>query len=403
LPPSAESKAILTQEVPTTTQRNITILISSLQGGGAERVCCILANGLSGRGYEVTIITTKGPGLLVYPLAPSVRLVSMRVLPCTRWSPWDRLWTPVERLRILRNTCRDTRPDVLISFMVASNVPSVMASRVLGWMPWRLIVSEHTNPALFPPTRPGRLARRLTYPFADAVVTCGEGVASWFKSHLPRIEAVPIQNPVLLSDREPDPTADEVAQNMGGQNWILAMGRLGAEKRFDLLLLAFSRTASRQNWHLGIIGDGPLRPQLQQCIKSLGLEKHALLLGRLRNPYPVLKAGKVFALSSHYEGFPIALLEAMACGLPAVAFDCDYGPREIIRHEVDGLLVPPGDADALARALGRVTEDERFRLALAARASEVTERFTLKRFLDSWENLIERLTESRRRGSNRST
>jgi len=374
----------------------ISLLISNLMGGGAERVCCLLANGLLRRGHEVSIVTLDAAHVAAYPLDGAVRVVHLgacrpgRSLSC-------RAAQNLRRVGRIRGALQRLASDAVIGFMTESNVLATLAGRVFCRLPCRLMLNERVDPHSHNRAALACVARRLTFPFADAVVPCSRAMAPWYERWLPPRKVVPIQNPVVLDDRPPDAQADEQARRMAGENWILAMGRLHEQKGYDLLLEAFARVPARQpeNWRLGILGEGDQRPELERRIEALGLGGRAELLGRFANPYPVLRAGEIFALSSRYEGFPNALTEAMACGLPAVAFDCPTGPAEIIRPEEDGLLVAPGDVDGFAKALARLMGDEQLRGRLAARAPEVLTRFRLDRFLDAWEELLGRLTRGR--------
>jgi glycosyltransferase involved in cell wall biosynthesis len=112
------------------------------------------------------------------------------------------------------------------------------------------------------------------------------------------------------------------------------------------------------------------------------------LAGATRQPAAALARSEIFVLSSRIEGFPNVLIEAMALGRPVVAFDCTFGPAEIVRDGVDGLLVPVGDVDALAAAIVRLLGEPDTRAALGRRAVEVRERFALPAILDRWTGLV---------------
>lgn len=140
---------------------------------------------------------------------------------------------------------------------------------------------------------------------------------------------------------------------------VVAIGRLREQKGFDLLIPAFSHVvAVRPDWTLRIYGEGSERQALQQLIRDCGLQDHVVLAGWSTSIGEELGQASLFALSSRSEGFPMVLLEAMSKGLPVVSYDCPYGPREIISHGRDGLLVPAQDVAGLAAALLELIGDD---------------------------------------------
>jgi glycosyltransferase involved in cell wall biosynthesis len=175
----------------------------------------------------------------------------------------------------------------------------------------------------------------------------------------------------------------------------MAMGRLNRQKGFDLLLRAFALAApaapTGSPWQLVILGEGEERPALTALVTELGLAGRVHLPGRIDNPYDSLRQAELFVMSSRYEGFPMSLLEAMACGLPVLCTDCSTGAREILTPGVDGELVPPEDVPALGAALAALMADPARRRALAAQAPKVLERFSLERVLARWDDLFRRL------------
>jgi glycosyltransferase involved in cell wall biosynthesis len=249
-----------------------------------------------------------------------------------------------------------------------------------------VVVSERIDPSQHPIPWPWRLLRRLTYPRARAIVLQTRAAASYFPaSWAGRIVVVP--NPVPATSA-PGPGG---VRPRDGRRLIVGMGRLERQKGFDLMIRAFAAIAGeRPDWDATILGDGPERGALAAAIAGAGMTERIALPGRESDAMGVLRRADLFVLSSRYEGFPNALCEAMACGLPVVAFDCRSGPAEIVRDGVDGLLVPAGDVGALASAMSKLTGDPERRRAMGARATEVSERFSIDGVAALWESVLER-------------
>lgn len=341
----------------------VALVISSLAGGGAERIVAGLARHWARAGVRVTVVTLSSRDTDVHALAPGVHRVALDLLRPSRDVVQGALQAS-RRVRALRGALAAARPEVVVSFLARTNVLSILACRGTG-LP--VLVSERTDPRHNLVGKTWTAARRLLYPHAAGVVVQTESVATWARAFCPRVHVIP--NFVERPSRLAEPRVDR------GPRRLVAMGRLGPEKGFDLLIEAFARVAAAHpEWSLTILGEGPQRPALEARVRRARLGQRVSLPGHVLDPLPFLASSHVFALSSRFEGFPNALLEAMACGLPVVAFDCPSGPAEIVADGVNGLLVPRGDVGALAASLSSLMNDPiaRARLGLAAREISAT-------------------------------
>lgn len=173
---------------------------------------------------------------------------------------------------------------------------------------------------------------------------------------------------------------------------VVAAGRLVAQKGFDLLIPAFAQVAARHpEWRLRIFGAGPRKERLSSLIEEHGMGAHISLKGRSNRLYDEMAGASIYALSSRHEGLPMVMIEAMAHALPIVAFDCPTGPKDVLTHDVDGLLVPPEDVDGLAAALNRLVEDPDLRVRLGAAAAETAREYSADAVMPLWEDLFNEL------------
>ncbi len=353
--------------------------ISSLGGGGAERVISIMANYWAGKGRDVTVITLASEEKDVYHLDERVRRAAFDLEKKSQGA-WDALKNNLQRILYLRKTLRASRPDVVIGFSEHMSVMMLLATLGLS-IP--VIVFEHTDPRQAPLDRFWGFLRRWSYFRAKGIVLLTEELKGVAAQNWPEKLLHVIPNPAVVVESNKDaPPPFELPPR-----FIVAMGRLVPLKGFDMLLEAFSR-CERDDWSLVILGEGEDRPRLEHLVKKFNLEQRTLLPGRVAEPSLILRRAGIFVLSSRYEGFPMALVEAMACGVAVLSFDCPTGPSDIIRDGEDGILVPPEDISALTGAMTWLMDDERQRHRLATRAPEVMERFCVEKVMDQWDALL---------------
>jgi GalNAc-alpha-(1->4)-GalNAc-alpha-(1->3)-diNAcBac-PP-undecaprenol alpha-1,4-N-acetyl-D-galactosaminyltransferase len=352
-----------------------------------------LANLWADRGDAVTLVTLAPRTNDFYPLHPGVERVGLNQSQMSARA-LERVVNNVKRVSALRKTIRLTRPEVVISFVDTTNVLVLLASRGLR-VP--VVISERTDPRRHEIGRAWALGRRISYPIASAVVVQSPETARWAGTIVPPRRVYTIPNPLApeFTRSVGKPTRTSTSRPLDSPR-VLAMGRLSWEKGFDLLLRAFRRVhLELPGASLRILGEGPERGALERLAHELGIAEHLHLPGAVSDPHRWLCDGELFVLPSRYEGYPNALAEAMACGLAVVATDCPYGPRQLIRSGENGVLVTPGDPDALGNAMLTLLRSPSERARLAERAVEVRHALDAERILEEWNAVISTLCEAR--------
>ena len=363
----------------------ILFLVSSMQGGGAERVAALLCNHWAAQGHEVTLMPTfSGRGECLYQLDQRVR---MDYLADRVGSRSQSVFNKVRRYWALRCAIRGFEPDGIVSFLPHVNVAAVLSTLGLR-IP--VVVSERTYPPSMPLSTGLEALRRLAYRRATCVIVQTQLTRTWLQDRYPKSRGRVIPNPVVYPLPQGAPVL-KPASVVNGARWVaMAVGRLSEEKGFELLLQAFGMLAQQYTeWDLVILGEGPERERLETQRDKLGLSSRVHLPGRAGNPGDWYTRADYYVMSSRFEGFPNTLLEAMAYGLPAVSFDCETGPADIIRHGEDGYLVPPDEGVAgLSRAMEMLMRDGEMRQRLGSVAVAVRERFSSDQIMAAWDEVL---------------
>lgn len=344
-------------------KKRATFLINSLAGGGAERVMC---------------------SLLAHSYAESEAFDTALVLLDDEPRAYDVPdWVQVHQLDCRGSTLRsvlavgrlltELKPDVTLSFLTRANVASILAGRAPCVISARVNTSAHFSAKGGGGS--GSVVRAL-YPRAAKVIAVSVDVAHDLHDNFgvaeDRLTVIP--NPVDIDAIQTLARAPAALALAGP--YVLAAGRLVEAKNFALLIQAFALSDLAHD--LVILGDGEQRPALVQLAADHGVSDRVIFAGRVDNPFPLMRGADLFASASNAEGFPNALVEAMALGAPVVATDCASGPSEILANSERGLieaatlapygvLTPPNDVSEMVVALRMAAAPEtRAKLARAA-------------------------------------
>jgi len=367
--------------------KKVCFVLPSLAGGGAERVAVQVLSALDERRWDRSMYLFKKEGPYLADLPSTVRLSS------------STSESRIGRVLELRQYIRATRPDLVVSFLSYFTVLAAVKAAAAGarvvfvlGTPMSAFLSDADYHWKTPSHRTlFTMVTRAGYRLADAIATTSQGVSEDLMRHFGVRESAikVVHNPIdfdamTAAVAEPLDAPDEQAWRHPA---IVSAGRLAEAKNFPLLIDAMALLRKRlPAARLFILGQGDQEPQLRAQIASLGLTDAVRLCGFQRNPWKYIARADVFALTSRYEGFGNVLIEAMACGVPVVVTSSP-GPLEIVRDNVDGVIVPEHTPSAVAQALEAVLTDDRRRASMAAAAKDASRRFALPAIAgqyDSW-------------------
>lgn len=351
----------------------LSLFISSLYGGGAERVTCNLANYLARHGHEVEILTMSETEQS-YELDNHVKTSTLLPLNDRKGT----IWNTLIRFPRLWKYMLQTKQDAYVVMLPSTTILLLM----FRWMTKaKIIASERVDPAVYP----DKLAKRLKLyaKKADGFVFQTEDAKAWYGDSLKEVKTTVIPNAINPAFIRP--------QYQGKKRKLIAgAGRLNSQKKFSLLIKAFAIVSKEfHDYNLAIYGEGEERQELERMIQELGLTDRVSLPGNIQNIAETMEKNSLFVLSSDFEGMPNALMEAMALGLPCISTDCPCGgPRFLIKNGENGLLVPVGDVDAMAQAMRWVLKHRQSASEMGEKAREISNRLDPETIYGKWEEFI---------------
>ena len=364
--------------------------------GGAERVIIDKANYLANQGHEVLLVSyEQGQHSLPYTLQPKVKFVDLkcRFFTLARYPLLIRLCKFFNLKRrfcyLLQQTILDFSPNVVVLASDWQFLVSIVNKASCG-IP---VIAEFHNAYDFITKKIGDvdkgLKSKLTgfyykrslkhFKNCACLVSLTENDARHWRNHSEHVVVIP--NPVTLY---PESVNDIPKEN----GRILCVGRLNDQKRIDRLITAFAMVADKYpEWHVDIFGEGDKKPVLQKQICEYNLQKRIILHEPTKHIYDEYKKSQFLVLSSAYEGRPLVLIEAMACGLPCVAFNCPSGPAEIIEDGVTGLLVENGNVVHLSQKIEWMMIHDIERKEMSVKAYKAAEIYKPSNIMHRWEEL----------------
>ena len=364
--------------------------------GGVERVLTLKANYMTDvLGYDITIILTEGKDKpLFYPLSKKIKVINLDIDFEALWtcSFFKKIFVYLQKQRIFKKRLTEElirlKADITVSLLrrEINFINDIQdGSRKIGEL--------HVNRANYRNFEAGdtNIVKRLFAKYwmhnlvshlkrlDRFVVLTEEDKSSW--TELSNVEVIP------------DPLAFDIDQVSPLTNKrVIAVGRYVYQKGFDLLLHAWKLIEQQHpDWELAIYGMGD-RTFYEQIITELQIDRtRCHLNGSTSDIKAEYLNSSLFVFSSRFEGFGMVLIEAMACGLPVVSFDCPCGPKDIVRHNEDGLLVPSGNIDALAEAMHQMMLDDSLRQQMAKVAVKNVQRYKLNEVCQHWQKIFEHI------------
>lgn len=355
--------------------KKICLFINALHNsGGTERIITLLANGLTNIDYEVHIVTILKTSEPFFQLNDKINLVSL----CNHES----LTSELERLKIifaLRKYLQSNEIKTIIavdSLLCIYSLPAVLFTNI------RHICWEHFNFKIDLGVKARRLARQLSGLLSDEIVVLSEKDKKFWQEKLlfKKSKLRVIYNASQFHITNNDYPAD--SKN------IISVGRLTDQKGFDLLLQAWKKVHNEfPDWTLTIIGSGPKKDSLEQLATKLSLNKSIKFIAATQNITDYYQSCGFLCLPSRYEGFGLVLIEAMSFGVPAIAFDCDCGPSEILDME-NGILVPNENIKIFAESLRLMISQKSLRVNMSNNAKLKANAFTSEKFTECWDSVL---------------
>jgi glycosyltransferase involved in cell wall biosynthesis len=377
--------------------KKILCILPKMTEGGAERFALTFLNFYDRSKYQVVLALARREGKYECEIPADVEVIGLRSL--SSIVKWFAPLGPFRYISSLTNLIQRIQPDAIISFGSLLNGAVALSAHLSKCNAPTLIVEavneslENSRRSFFQKwTR--ILFLRITYPLATRVITVSEDLENdlYVNFSLPKAKMKTIHYGVDLEGIRAL-SREEVSQpwlsEKRGHKTVVACGRLVDQKGFKFLVEAMAKLP--RTIKLVLVGDGENKDTLISQIQALQLEEQISLVGYDRNPYKYIAKANLFCMPSLWEGLPIVLLESLSLGVPILASDCPSGPKDILQDNRYGILVPPGDSNALAEAMQRILADQQLCEKLGSLALERSQDFSAAKSVNAYCELIESL------------
>ncbi|MCK6611988.1 MAG: glycosyltransferase [Bacteroidia bacterium] len=349
--------------------RKILIINNGLAGGGIERASTSLANHFFDLGYKVSVLALY-QRKVVFQLREGICFVEPDFLRENN----NRASYIYKMIRFVRREVIKVDPNSILAFGEWTN-PYVLIA--LTGLKYPVFVSDRMNPLAKLPLA-SEILKRITYPRANGIIAQTNFAKRVLQKKTGAKQIFVINNPVNIIEPTNDPL----------ENGIVTVGRLSPEKGHKFLIEAFSKLKNFKQWKLSLVGDGPERGKLVQQARELNIEHQVEFLGHLTNFSKPLTQASIFVLPSLKEGFPNALIEAMAMGKACISSDFFEGDNEIVEDGVNGLLFQPGNVNELHSAMEKLIDNPDLRKHMGAKASEIASRLAFPKIANEYLKVI---------------
>lgn len=369
----------LAKEKKIANARTLAFYIGSLDKGGAERVFVNLAEYFQNRCYQIVMVTQYRKAE-EYALADGIKRVISDITP--QETTKSRLINFYRRVRKLHRIWKEEKPDLVLSCVGKNNFMTIVTTMFTKTKPVVSVVGEAKE------EYPGRMMKflaNLLFPYASGVILQTERSRDFFSKKISKTAVILPNslNPLFMRKR---------FQGERDKR-IVSVGRLDANKNHEMMVRAFAALSDKYpEYTLTIYGEGELRGALQKLIGSFGLEDRVFLPGVIPDVADQIEKAALFLLTSYSEGISNALIEAMALGLPVIATDVPSGgTQELIRHGINGLVIPAGDGKALIESMDKVLSDKELAERLGLEAHKIQERLAPDKVNEQWREYFEKL------------
>lgn len=358
--------------------RSIAFLIPNLQMGGAEAALVTLANEWV-KTAKISIITFD-TGTTFFKLNPAISIFPLNST-ATTGGAFSPMLNVLNRYKRLPRAIKKIGPDVIIPFMDTSIMWAFFSRAIIKVpmiMVFQITPSHATmSPALFP-------LRKKLYSRAEGAVVLTADTIPVFKRLKIDLPAKIFVIPNALN-------ADIILENPPArEDVILGLGRLADQKQFDKLIRMYNKLQPT-HWKLWIVGEGEKREELETLIRHYGLQDKVTLWGAQKNVNEFYGKAKIFAMTSAYEGFCVALCEAMANGCASVSFDCEVGPSDSIANNENGLLIENQNEDEFLSGISYLMENPAERERIAENGRRIIDKLNIQTIVHKWNSAVDDL------------